>query len=82
MQKIEGIRNNLKKITDLLQKEKGNSYGELCEDTKKKLLSTSRKMITEKMTMNRILATANKIHNMNHNLPNILKTVYDEDRER
>ena len=34
------------------------------------------------MTMNRILATANKIHNMNHNLPNILKTVYDEDRER
>lgn len=36
----------------------------------------------EKMTMNRILATANKIHNMNHNLPNILKTVYDEDKER
>ena len=76
------IRNNLKNLIELLQKEKGNPYGELCEDTEKKLLSTSRKMIMEKMTMNRILATANKIHNMNHNLPNILKTVYDEDKER
>ena len=36
----------------------------------------------EKMTMNRILATANKIDNMKHNLPNILKTVYEEDRDR
>lgn len=29
-----------------------------------------------------MIETSNKLQNMDHNLPNILKIVYDEDKER
>lgn len=61
---------------------KGESYGDLSAFVQKMKTEIGVQLFQERSKQTKTLTTAAKMHSMNHNLPNILKTIYAEDKLR
>ena len=75
-------KQDLQKILDECKVMKGNSYGEMSEVVQKLKIELGIQLFQEKYKQLKTVSTADKMHSMNHNLPNILKTIYAEDKLR
>lgn len=60
----------------------GESSGEVSDEVKNLKLQINVQMFNERKRQNKSLAIAEKMNQMGHNLPNILKTIYTEDQHR
>ena len=61
---------------------KGNSQGEMSEEMENLRVEIGINILKQQMHQDKLKQTAEKIQVMEDNLPNILKTVYQEDKER
>lgn len=61
---------------------KGNSYGELSEVMENLKIELGAEELKQKMKQLKLVKTASKLHEMSHNFPNILRTIYHEDKQR
>ncbi len=73
---------DLRKIVDECKRVKGNSYGELSEIMENLKIELGVEILKQKFQQKKTVQTADKIHHMSHNFPNILKTIYHEDKMR
>lgn len=75
-------KQELQKILDECKAMKGNSYGDLSEFVQKTKTDLGVLLFQERKKQMKAITTADKMHHMNHNLPNILRTIYAEDKQR
>ena len=72
----------LKNILQQCKDYKGNSTGELSEVVENLRIDLGVQVMKQKFKAAKTIQTAETIHKMKKNFPNILQTIYDEDRNR
>lgn len=69
-------------IVEQCKEFKGDSQGEISKETEQIKTELGIQMMKQKLQQQKTVQTVDKLYNMSNNLPNILSTIYVEDRLR